>query len=424
MLKKSLYVVVLIIFLVAVLAFASIAPYHIYTLTLTEGVSTTFLEMKPTEKTFYDGNDFSYYGNPDLVNNSVGLFTNLHFSNFIIPLPANSSVFNLIPFIKNETTGTRLGASMTDNKRNELFYFLIENPIKFDTTSGGQKLFLLPVFKNHISRKNLNEMWGDLFYKKLTLPSNLGKSFFDSLVSLKSVSYSDLVYNLYILYNRERFFPETTTSISFNPSNNQGLIQTKSKDENYRNERIYLNSRGMVYSITFRTRIGNLQAERYRDIFLKSIAFKESTVESSIPIYVQYKAIPYANRLEQRGMTFLYSAWSHDLNNRDYVRVIIYFLERGSLNLKYLRPFYEYAFKKFGSNFSGEDGNLAESIEEKLKRKAKEELEKEITSEEQNSNPKFEGNFNSSDEKIKYYLQKAKENKKNSDDDQKMLIED
>jgi hypothetical protein len=408
----------------AVLAFISIAPYHIYTLTLTEGISTTFLEMKPSEKSFYDGIDFKYYGKKDLVNDNIGIFTNLHFSNFIIPLPLNSSVFNLIPVIKNESTGPRLGASFTDNKRNELFYFIVEKPVKFDTTSGNQKLFILPVFKNHIMRKNLNEMWGDLFYKKLTLPSNLGKSFYDSLISLKSVSYSDLVYNLFILYNRDRFFPEDTKEISFNPEKNLGLIGIKSFDENYRSERIYINANGMVYSISLKTKKGSVQAERYRDIFLKTVSYQESTTDSSIPIYAQYKSIPYAHRLEQKGMTYLYTAWSHDLNNRDYVRVIIYFLERGESNLKYLKPFYEYSYKKFGSNFSGSDGNLNESAEEKLKRKSKEELEIEIRNEEQSSNPKNEGSFNSPDEKIKYYLQKAKDSKKNSDDDQKMLIQE
>jgi hypothetical protein len=424
MLKKSLYFVVLAIFVIAVLAFVAIAPYHIYTLTLTEGLSTSFLELKPSEKSFYDGDDFKYFGKKELENDNVGIFSNLHFSNFVLPFPTNSSVFNLIPVIKNESGGPRLGVSYMDNKRNELFYFIVETPTKFDTTSGNQKLFILPVFKNHILRKSLNDLWGDLFYKKLTLPSNLGKSFLDSLMSLKSVSYSDLVYNLYILYNRDRFFPEDTKNIAFNPSNNQGLITLKSFDESYRSERIYLNAKGMVYSVSFKTKIGNFQAERFRDIFLKTIAFKESTVDSSIPIYAQYKSIPFAHRLEQRGMTYLYTAWSHDVNNRDYIRVIIYFLERGSSNLKYLKPFYEYSYKKFGSNFSGEDGNLDESAEEKLKRKSKEELEKEIRSEEGNSKPKSEGSFNSNEEKIKYYLQKAKDSKKNSDDDQKMLIQE
>lgn len=63
-------------------------------------------------------------------------------------------------------------------------------------------------------------------------------------------------------------------------------------------------------------------------------------------------------------MIYLYSAWSHDLNNRDFVRVIILFLERGKLNLKYLKPFYEFAYRKFGSTLSSASGYLNETAAE------------------------------------------------------------
>jgi len=64
------------------------------------------------------------------------------------------------------------------------------------------------------------------------------------------------------------------------------------------------------------------------------------------------------------------------------------------------------------------------TAEEKLKRKLKEELESEVKKEEILNKSKFEGNFNSPDEKIKFYLQKAKENKNNSDDLEKVLIQE
>ena len=53
-----------------------------------------------------------------------------------------------------------------------------------------------------------------------------------------------------------------------------------------------------------------------------------------------------------------------------------------------------------------------------------EELEEEVKKEEQKKNAQFEGNFGSPEEKIKYYLQKAKENKVNSDDKEKVLIQE
>ncbi|MDD4976074.1 MAG: hypothetical protein PHY93_17090, partial [Bacteriovorax sp.] len=83
-----------------------------------------------------------------------------------------------------------------------------------------------------------------------------------------------------------------------------------------------------------------------------------------------------------------------------------------------------YAYKKFGSNLSSENDVLLETADEKLKRKMKEELEGEVKKEEQVNKPKFEGNFSTPDDKIKFYLQKAKETKTNSDDSEKVLIQE
>jgi len=300
----------------------------------------------------------------------------------------------------------------------------VEKPYKLETISGDQKIFLLPVFRNHIYRKSEEEVWKDLFSKKLSLPSNVGQSFYESLFALKEVTYNDLVYNLYILYNRTHLFPEQTKKVSFNPVTGQGILELESDDPKYRVERLYLIEKGMIYSLTIKTKKGLAQSEDFRNKMLSEVKFKNTTTDSAIPIYAQYKNISYGNRVDQQGMTYLYAAWSHDLGNRDFVRVIILFLERGKSNLKFLKPFYEYAFKKFGSNLSADNEFLLETPDEKLKRRMKEELENEIKKEENANAPKFEGNFSTPDDKIKFYLQKAKEGKQNSDDSEKVLLQE
>jgi len=400
----------------------AIAPYHIYTLTLTEGVNTRFLVMKPTASVFYDGHEatISDQSSPD----QKYFFREFHFSNFLLPLPFNHPTFFLIPTIKNESSGTRLGASFLDGKNTELLSFMVEKPYKLETISGDQKIFLLPVFRNHIYRKSEEEVWRDLFSKKLSLPSNVGKSFYESLFALKEVTYNDLVYNLYILYNRTHLFPASTKKVSFNPATKQGILELDSDDPKYRVERLFLIEKGMVYSLTIKTKKGLAQSEDYRNKMLSEVKYKSTTTDSAIPIYAQYKNISYGNRVDQQGMTYLYAAWSHDLGNRDFVRVIILFLERGKSNLKFLKPFYEYAFKKFGSNLSADNEFLLETPDEKLKRRMKEELENEIKKEENANAPKFEGNFSTPDDKIKFYLQKAKEGKQNSDESEKVLLQE
>jgi len=55
MMIKYIYLTIIVGLLVLATYLVSIAPYHIYTLTLTEGVDTRFLKMSPSPKVFYDG---------------------------------------------------------------------------------------------------------------------------------------------------------------------------------------------------------------------------------------------------------------------------------------------------------------------------------------------------------------------------------
>jgi hypothetical protein len=154
----------------------------------------------------------------------------------------------------------------------------------------------------------------------------------------------------------------------------------------------------------------------FRDKTFKELQLKLSSQDSAVSIYAQYKNLSYKERIEQKGMTYLYSAWSHDLDNRDFVRVIILFLERGEENLKFLQPFYEYAYKKFGTNLSSANDSLEETASERLKRNMSDDLDTEAKKASNEKEAKFGIHFSSQEEKIKFYLQKAKEKKKNTDD--------
>jgi hypothetical protein len=418
MVKKIVYLIITLALLGGAGVLLAIAPYHIYTLTLTEGVNTTFLKMNPTKDVFYNGDIDQLNEVRDMKDE--GLYQTFHFGHFELPMPINHPLFYLIPVIKIEGAGPRLGASFQNGKNAELFSFMIEKSYKFETTSGDQKLFALPIFKNYISRKSNEEVWGDMFRKKLSLPSNSGESFYESLKVLRQVSYYDLVYNLYVLYNRNFSLPPESKRFYFYPERKMGIIELPSEDPKMLTERLYIIENGFVYPVLIKTRMSNINAKNLRQKFIQEITFRETNADSAVSVYAKYKQINYGQRIDQQGMTYLYAAWSHDLNNREFIRVIILFLERGKLNLKYLNPFYEYAYRKFGSTLSSESGFLNETAVEALKRKISAELENEVKSE-SGEGPSFEGQFSSPDEKIKYMLQKAKDNKKNSDDKDKVL---
>jgi hypothetical protein len=418
MVKKIIYLIITLALLGGAAVLVAIAPYHIYTLTLTEGVNTSFLKMNPTRDVFYNG-DIDNLGEVRDMKDE-GLFQTFHFGHFELPMPINHPLFYLIPIIKIEGAGPRLGASFQNGKNSELFSFMLEKSYKFETTSGDQKLFALPVFKNYISRKSNEEVWGDMFRKKLSLPSNSGESFYESLKVLRQVSYYDLVYNLYVLYNRNFSLPQDAKKFYFYPVKNMGIVELPSEDPKMLTERLFLIENGFVYPVLIKSRMSNTNARNLRQKFIHEITYRETNSDSAVSVYAKYKQINFGQRVDQQGMTYLYAAWSHDLNNREFIRFIILFLERGKLNLKYLNPFYEYAYKKFGSTLSSESGYLNETAVEALKRKISNELENEVKNE-SGDGARFEGQFATPEEKIKYMLQKAKDNKKNSDEKDKVL---
>lgn len=419
MLRKFVYLIITLALLVGAGFLVVIAPYHIYTLTLTEGVNTRFLQMDPTKSVFYDGKVVDIKRPSKMDDES--LYKSFHFYHFELPMPMNHLLFSMIPTIKIESSRPRLGARFQNGKNAELFSFMLEKPYKLETTSGDQKLFILPIFKNYISRKSQDEIWGDLFQKKLSLPSNEGQGFFESLISLRKVGYNDLVYNLYILYNRRFVLPSDTQSFSYYKEKNIGIVKLPSDDPRIMVERIFILNDGLIYPLVIRTRTSDSTAMNYRAKFIREINYKSTSTDSAISIYGSYKQIPYGQRIDQQGMTYLYSAWSHDPENRDYIRVIILFLERGKLNLKYLKPFYEYAYKKFGSSLSTDSGFLSETPAETLKRRISEDLEAEVKRAAEKKATNFEGQFGSPEDKIKFNLQKAKDQKINSDDKEKVL---
>lgn len=419
MLRKFVYSIITLALLIGAGFLVVIAPYHIYTLTLTEGVNTRFLQMDPTKSVFYDGKIIDIK-RPNKMDDE-GLYKTFHFYHFELPMPMNHLLFSLIPTIKIESSGPRLGARFQNGKNAELFSFMLEKTYKLETTSGDQKLFILPIFKNYISRKSGDEIWGDLFQKQLSLPSNEGESFYESLISLRKVSYKDLVYNLYILYNRRYVLPTNTQNFSYYKEKNMGIVKLPSDDPRILVERLYILHEGLIYPLVIRTRTSDSSAMNFRSKFIREIQYKSTSTDSAISIYASYKQIPYGQRIDQQGMTYLYSAWSHDHENRDYIRVIILFLERGKLNLKYLKPFYEYAYKKFGSSLSTASGFLSETPSETLKRRISEDLEAEVKKETERKAANFEGQFGSPEDRIKFNLQKAKDNKINSDDSEKSL---
>ena len=102
---------------------------------------------------------------------------------------------------------------------------------------------------------------------------------------------------------------------------------------------------------------------------------------------------------------------------------MISFLERGKSKRLFLDPLYDYGYLRHGTNFSKDMERLKETQDEKLKRKVEEEEGlirkklKDITILDEVDK------FESEEEKIKFYLQKAKDEGDTTEDDKSLIID-
>ncbi len=421
MIQKAILstIILALISLLGILLF--IAPYHTYTLTLTDGIDASFLKFHAPSKSVLDGEGYELDGLDQIIYEDNSVWKEFHFQHHLLELPIHHPNYELIPVFHKDEFGTNLGIDFI-NSKDQLLLGLRTFPLKkFELTSDKQKIFLLPIFKKKIESISADKKWIDLFSKKLSLPSNKGKSFLESLKTMWQIPYEDLVYNLYILYNRNNFFETKVKQIRYDEKLNVGIAEIESDRVDTLIERFYFFQLGVVYTFELTTYRNSKQSKNLRYKILRNLKLKHSTQDSSISIYAEYKNLDYKNRIDAEGMTYLISAWSHDFSNKEYLRVMISFLERGLGNSKFLAPLYEYSFNKFGTNFSSKDDSRNETADEKLKRKMKEELEEEVVREEMKNSVKQDGEFSSNEEKIKYMLQKAKDSKKNSDLNQNSL---
>jgi hypothetical protein len=69
-------------------------------------------------------------------------------------------------------------------------------------------------------------------------------------------------------------------------------------------------------------------------------------------LYKEFKQLNFSRQVDQEGMLYLFSAWTHELNNLELLKEMIFFLERGRNNSKQLRPLYSFAMNHYGKTFT------------------------------------------------------------------------
>ncbi len=118
--------------------------------------------------------------------------------------------------------------------------------------------------------------------------------------------------------------------------------------------------RGVVYSYLIVTEKKNNESELLRYKFLREISFRPGSESLAGIIYKEFKALPYKKKAGHEGMLYLLSAYSHQMDNKGFLKEMIFYLERGEFNQKQIRPLYEYASERYGEVFASA---LVEGVE-------------------------------------------------------------
>lgn len=399
-----------------VLAFA---PYHIYHTALSEGVDSEFIKMDAPLAGFIDPTPLNLNKKVTL-HEDPKLWKSFHFSDYIVPLPVHHPAFMVVPLVEGKKEeNIEFGALFLGLDNREYVRFKTDQAPQLKVDLEEQKIFELPIFKTLIFSKTNRDLWQDLFQLPLSLPK-ANDGYLSYLKELWEIPYNHLVYRLFILQMRHQIFPKETVSFSFYPEKDIALFEiqepgindtallSQGLDPEFRNEVVMMFEKGELYQFRLRTLFSHPTAQYYRYQFLETIKYKLSTTDSAIPLYAGYKNLNYSQRVDQAGMLYLFSAWTHIPKKEEYLIEMIHFLERGRSDYRQLAPLYEYAYRSYGSTFSTRSSSLKETADQRMRRIVRETQAQEA---EQAANREIssDGLELKGEEKLKFILEQAKE---------------
>jgi len=273
---------------------------------------------------------------PNLGNED--LWTNFHFKDTVVPLPVRNPFYYVAPVVNydKESDKTKLGLAVYGTGYREISKLFFVSNMMMGAETRSQELFKLPLVRNIIKNKSSEQVWHDLFTKSL---------------SDWNIPFSEMAYNLYLLQLRNKLLPKDI--ISFGAlDKNTGVARLASRNKDYITELVMTRSRGIVYSYLILTEKDNNDSKVLRYKFLRDIKFRPGSKSLSKIVYKEFKALPYKRKVDHEGMLYLLSSWSHQIDNKELLKEMILWLERGDENQKQLRPLYTYASQKYGEVFA------------------------------------------------------------------------
>ncbi len=381
------------------------APYHFTSVALNDGLSMPFLKLEKPRRELVKPPAYDWDG---AVAESEGgnFWQEYQMGDLLLELPSRHPLYLMGPKIEIETQSENFGLNYLDHNGRVLVEVMPRASEGWETHIGLDAIFNLPIFVSHLQSIGREQIWRDLFTRELMDP--LAKEFSE----IFERSYEEMLYDLYILSLRQRYLPTGELSYALDEKS-QGWIeidhsQEVGQERIYREEWVYVSRLGRIHRFLLKTRINNAAASVLRSHIVKSLEYRPSDPDLAKIFHARFQKLDLNAKTGQEGLTLLYCAWSHTPDQKEFLREMIQYSERGEKNEGLIGSLYNYAFKKYGTNFSQISDKLLETASERLKRKIKEDEEREIEAYRKRKDYIPE-EFNSDEERVEFFLNKAKE---------------
>ncbi|MEX0798129.1 MAG: hypothetical protein WD025_01715 [Bacteriovoracaceae bacterium] len=312
------------------------SPYYFYNKIVSENYRSKWYFLENFDRKFVNPDGKIEAPAPDLGNED--LWKTFHFKDTLVPLPVRNPFYYVAPIAEydKEKDVSRLGLTIYGTGYREISKLYFVSNMFMSGAVRSQELFKLPLSRKIIQSVPSDKVWRDIFKKPL---------------SNWNIPFSEMIYNLYLLQLRTTLLPREL--VSFGALNdNTGVARLKSKNKDYITELVMTKSRGIVYSYLIITEKNNGESDLLRYKFLRDIGFRPGSESLAGIIYKEFKALPYKRKVDHEGMMYLLSAWSHQMDNEEYLKEMILYLERGEDNQRQLKPLYQFANEKYDKTFT------------------------------------------------------------------------
>jgi hypothetical protein len=344
--RLLLLILILAVPVLAVFVAYRTLPYYTYEQVIKGKWSHDIFKLSRWEQKFLTPGP--QLGTTELKDDFPGLWREFHLRDVVVPLPTGHPMFRTIPIIKivDPDREPEMGVLFQGPTGREIARLYLLKSGSWNDQLEKQKFFQLPLVRRELKKKTPEEVWHDLFRRK---------------VEGWDLPFSVMAYNLYLLHLRASILP--VGFIDYGPLEGDGMayVEIASKNKDYRTEIVFSFERGLLLSYLLISERNNVDSDEIRTRFLEGINFRTSDEMISPIVYKEFKQLTFNRQTDQEGMLYLFSAWSHQMEDVEMLKEMVYFMERGQKNGPQLKPLYRYIYDRYKKTFTTRDVGLDEN---------------------------------------------------------------